>query len=155
MSGVPPPAPLRQQRPVDGHPRAPAQALDAGIDEVQVGVEDAQRLEVAAIGDPHGLDDPGTGAPRDLVAEGGTLVAVQLHEAQPGALGRAHDRVQRRVDEHTGQLDPAAQERADLFGAGTVQRRLEPGPEDHSSAQAPASAQSCASSSEVMPQSLI
>ena len=63
-------------------------------------------------------------------AERRALIAVQLDDASARVLARTHDLLERGVDEHAAQLDPAAQRRDDALrlgrassGAGCPRRR--------------------------------
>jgi hypothetical protein len=85
-------------------PEPPRIPSAAGVEQVEVGVEALERLQVRAAGDPGGLDDLRAGAARHLAGEGRALVAVQLHVREPDRLGGVGHLVERRVDEHADEL---------------------------------------------------
>jgi hypothetical protein len=84
------------------------------VEQVKVGVERRQRLDVRAAADAAGLDHLAARAPADFGAEGGTLVAVQLDHRQTDRLRRPRHEAQRRVDEHPDDLETPLEARRDL-----------------------------------------
>ncbi len=116
----------------------------------------AQRLDVGAAAHARGLDHLAAGAARRLGAERRPLVAVQLEHRQPDRVGGARDLVERRVDEHADDLDPALQRRRDLGAAATLAApRASAARRSARSPTRRRRAASWASSSGVMPQNLI
>ena len=105
-------------------PRAAAHALGGGVEQVEVGVEALERLQVGAAGDARGLDDLRARAARDLVGERRALVAVQLHVREPDRLGGVRDLVERRVDEHADELGLAPHAAGDPGRDGLLDRAL-------------------------------
>jgi hypothetical protein len=85
---------------------------------VEVAVEALERGDVGAAAHARGLDDLRSRAARDLGAEGGPLVAVELDHAQPDRVGGGRHLVERRVDEDATDLRPSAQRRGDALGGG-------------------------------------
>ena len=77
-----------------------------------------QRLDVGAVADAGGLDHLGAGAACGLGAERRALVAVELDHREVERLGRLHDVLQRRVDEHADELRAAFADAGDLGGRG-------------------------------------
>jgi hypothetical protein len=101
------------------------------VQQVVIGVVDAERLDLRGVVHPRGLDHPAAGPAGGLLAVRRTLVAVQLEQREAAEVGRRGDLVERRVHEHAGQLDAPVELRADglrlLHGA----RPRAPWPEDH------------------------
>ena len=92
----------RREVPVERLARPAPLARLVRVEQVEVGVEGRQRLEVGAGAHARRLDDLRAGAPRDLGAVRRALVAVELDHAEADAVGDGRDLVQRRVDEHPG-----------------------------------------------------
>ena len=110
---------------------AAGDALDVGVEQQEVGVECGRRLQRRARLDAHGLDDLRAGAARDLAAEHGSLVAVQLDVRQARGLDRAVDLLQARVDEHADEVDRAPQRVTDHLRLVEVAAPRRAVPEDH------------------------
>ena len=110
------------------------------------------KSEASAIADR--LDHLRAGAAGDLGAEGGALVAVQLHVREADRVGGPGDLVEPRVDEHADGLDAAAQRPRDAGRDRRVGARGDRSQRMNPIAHAPSSTASSASSDRVMPQTL-
>ena len=126
-------------------PRHPAHVA---VEQMEVGVEGGQRLDVGAAAHARGLDHPAAGAPgRPRRRTPGPRRRAAGCIVRPIVVGGAGDLVERRVDEHAGDLDVAPVSGGDLGGHARVrQRRGDPGHRIIPIAQAPAATASSASS---------
>ena len=95
LSGVRPPdrisggvAPWRRRElPVEGLPGAAGTVRRVGVEQVVVGVEGAEGAHLRGVAHARGLDHAGAGAASRLAAVGRALVAVQLEQREPAAVG--------------------------------------------------------------------
>jgi hypothetical protein len=93
-------------------------------------VEARQRLDVRAASHAHRLDHLAARAASRLGAERRALVAVELHHRQVEGLSDLCDMLERRVDEHARDLDPAPERRRDLGGCIELAPARRARPED-------------------------
>ena len=100
--------------PREGLAGATRHAGREAVEQVVVGVERRQRLDVRAAAHPDRLHDLAAGTARRLGTVGGTLVAVQLQHRQADRVGRLGDVIERGVDEYAGDLDPPLDSGGDL-----------------------------------------
>ena len=105
-------------------PRRPSLAgLRAGVEQVEVDVKALDVAYVSRAGHLRRLDHPRPGAARRLGAEGGTLVAVELEQAEPDVIAGGDDLPQRCVDEHAADLDVADAARPRSAAPRAVEQR--------------------------------
>ena len=123
-------AAARGERPVPGLPRPAALAAGGGVEQVEVGVEALEVLEVRRARDPDRLDHLGAGAARDLGAERRALVAVELDVGEVQRLRGLGDLVEARVDEHADELGAAPQRLRDAGGVRRIRGARRGRPED-------------------------
>ena len=94
--------------------RAAGHPGDVAVEEVEVGVEDGERLEVGTAAHADRLDHLAAGSPRGLGAERRALVAVELDHRQPDRVRGPGQLIERRVDEHADDLGPPLDRGGDL-----------------------------------------
>ena len=153
-------AAAREQRPVECLPGAAAQPRgrrpSAPVDQVEVGVEALEVLEIGSGRDPLGLDHARARATGRLGAEGGALVAVQLEHRQKSTRSLIWS-----TCSSVGFTNTPTRLTCDVAGLLAMrsasagrQCRGEPGQKISPTAQAPSSTASSASARLVTPQIL-